>query len=649
MDPPQRERIHDDLKGIVKGELLFDDLSRVLYSTDASLFEVAAARRRRAARRGGRAAPWSATPARTRCRSCRAAPAPAWPASRSAPGSSSISAGTSAPSSTSAPTRVRVQPGVVYRDLTRGWPQSAGASPPTRPRRMHRRRHAGHQRLRRARAFRTATRATTSPRCASCSTTATPSTVGRRRRAGPPAERRRTGRLEDIVSSVVTLLEQNADLIRDLPAAHAASTAAATCCTTSSTTDTSTWPGCSSAPRGRSPCSPRRRCAPCRCPAGRAVVLLGFASLDAALRAARLALAERPDGLRADRPPAAAPGARQRRRPWPRWSRAAAEAVLLVEYEADTPGARRAAPPLDLADRLHRGERLALLARVAADDAGDRAPLAGARGGAARACTACAARPSRWPSSRTSACRPSAAGLPAPRAGRAAAARDDGVVPHPRRDGAGPHAAVPRPAPAATTRPGCGRWPTRSTTLVLELGGTISTQHGTGLARTPWVGRQYGRLYPGLPRAQGDLRPAPPVQPRQDRRPGAGAAVLAAAQRPELASRRRDSASTGTSAELRLARATLDAGELRARARSCNGCGHCRTEAPAQRMCPIFRATHDEAATPRAKANLMRHLLAAGHRPARCCRPTRCGPSPTCASIARCAPASARPTSTSRG
>lgn len=42
---------------------------------------------------------------------------------------------------------------------------------------------------------------------------------------------------------------------------------------------------------------------------------------------------------------------------------------------------------------------------------------------------------------------------------------------------------------------------------------------------------------------------------------------------------------------------------------SCNGCGHCRTEVPGQRMCPIFRATHDEAATPRAKANLMRHLL----------------------------------------
>jgi FAD/FMN-containing dehydrogenase len=31
--------------------------------------------------------------------------------------------------------------------------------------------------------------------------------------------------------------------------------------------------------------------------------------------------------------------------------------------------------------------------------------------------------------------------------------------------------------------------------LALELGGTVSTQHGTGLARTPWVARQYGPLY----------------------------------------------------------------------------------------------------------------------------------------------------------
>ena len=40
MDEPQRERIQDDLKGLIKGELLFDELSRALYSTDASIFQV---------------------------------------------------------------------------------------------------------------------------------------------------------------------------------------------------------------------------------------------------------------------------------------------------------------------------------------------------------------------------------------------------------------------------------------------------------------------------------------------------------------------------------------------------------------------------------------------------------------------------------
>src|SRR6516225_4930559 len=40
MDPPQSGHLIADLKGLVKGELLFDDLSRALYSTDASIFQV---------------------------------------------------------------------------------------------------------------------------------------------------------------------------------------------------------------------------------------------------------------------------------------------------------------------------------------------------------------------------------------------------------------------------------------------------------------------------------------------------------------------------------------------------------------------------------------------------------------------------------
>src|SRR5205085_1652556 len=53
-------------------------------------------------------------------------------------------------------------------------------------------------------------------------------------------------------------------------------------------------------------------------------------------------------------------------------------------------------------------------------------------------------------------------------------------------------------------------------------------------------------------------------------------------------------------------------GEMRSEVVKCNGCGHCRTEVPHQRMCPVFRATHAEAASPRAKANLLRHVLQEG-------------------------------------
>lgn len=44
-------------------------------------------------------------------------------------------------------------------------------------------------------------------------------------------------------------------------------------------------------------------------------------------------------------------------------------------------------------------------------------------------------------------------------------------------------------------------------------------------------------------------------------------------------------------------------------ARSCNGCGRCRTSASAERMCPVFRVHKGEEASPRSKANLLRGVL----------------------------------------
>ncbi len=52
-----------------------------------------------------------------------------------------------------------------------------------------------------------------------------------------------------------------------------------------------------------------------------------------------------------------------------------------------------------------------------------------------------------------------------------------------------------------------------------------------------------------------------------------------------------------------------DSESLEATANACNGCGRCRSNAPAERMCPMFRSTRGEEASPRAKANLIRGLM----------------------------------------
>ena len=131
--------------------------------------------------------------------------------------------------------------------------------------------------------------------------------------------------------------------------------------------------------------------------------------------------------------------------------------------------------------------------------------------------------------------------------------------------------------------------------LAISLGGTISTRHGVGLARTPWIAQQYGDLVPVFAelkqifdpknllnpgkitgtdpsRAAWPLREPTPATPRQ-------ALMLWAPTTPES-----------------------EAGR-------CNGCGECRAITPPTRMCPTFHAAGSEAASPRAKANLFREAL----------------------------------------
>ncbi len=158
--------------------------------------------------------------------------------------------------------------------------------------------------------------------------------------------------------------------------------------------------------------------------------------------------------------------------------------------------------------------------------------------------------------------------------------------------------------------------------LVLELGGTISTQHGTGLARTPWVARQYGKLYPVFRELKAIFDPRHLFNPGKivGPDPSLPAWPLRKVMSNEcrVMSAENNQSAIPPTPSLITHHSPLTTslrwqpGEMLNESMSCNGCGHCRTAAPEQRMCPIFRAQHAEAASPRAKANLLRHLLQEG-------------------------------------
>jgi FAD/FMN-containing dehydrogenase/Fe-S oxidoreductase len=333
-------------------------------------------------------------------------------------------------------------------------------------------------------------------------------------------------------------------------------------------------------------------------PGGKALVLLGFASLDLALQGAQLAAATGP---------AACELMDRRLLSLARGSDAGhvaalvppeAEAILLVEYEADTPGAAHAAAQL-LGDQLTRGERLALHADTGVDpDQYGRLwqlrilalpSLYGLKG---------VAQPLPFVED---------IGVPPEQLGEFLRRTQEILREHETTASFLIHAASGQ----VHTRPFLDlRNPEHVSrlsaiaeelhTLAIDMKGTISTQHGTGLARTPWVARQHGPLYPILRQIKAVFDPRGLFNP--------GKIVDPDASQPAWPLRRLPDAMAGPQRrELQWAEnaVQIESGH-------CNGCGQCRTELPGQRMCPIFRAEPNEASTPRGKANLLRHLLSAG-------------------------------------
>lgn len=131
--------------------------------------------------------------------------------------------------------------------------------------------------------------------------------------------------------------------------------------------------------------------------------------------------------------------------------------------------------------------------------------------------------------------------------------------------------------------------------VAIILGGTTSVRHGTGLSRTPWIAQQHPRLLPIFRELKTIFDPRHLFNP--------GVIVGPDPSRPAWPLRR--SVAPRTTPELLVWKPD----EYRREVAACNGCGACRIESAPERMCPIFRAGRAEEATPRAKANLLREVM----------------------------------------
>jgi Fe-S oxidoreductase len=145
----------------------------------------------------------------------------------------------------------------------------------------------------------------------------------------------------------------------------------------------------------------------------------------------------------------------------------------------------------------------------------------------------------------------------------------------------------------------------------LALGGTISGEHGDGLSRTPYIRQQYADLYYVFRDLKRIFDPAGILNPgkiladedasiAQDLRPFAAAPPDA---KPPPTTNGEPAAPKPIELQLH-----WSATQLTETARSCNGCGLCRSQLSDLRMCPIFRVGPGEEASPRAKANLVRAI-----------------------------------------
>jgi len=151
---------------------------------------------------------------------------------------------------------------------------------------------------------------------------------------------------------------------------------------------------------------------------------------------------------------------------------------------------------------------------------------------------------------------------------------------------------------------------------VFDVGGTISGEHACGLSRTPFIPRQAGALYEVFRRVKQIFDPENLLNPGKvvGNDPDLMTRSLMPAVKVESRSDEAESAESEPPEMRDLVELQLnwDPRRVSPAAAACNRCGECRSQADNLRMCPIFRALPAEESSPRAKANLIRGVLTGG-------------------------------------
>ncbi len=143
---------------------------------------------------------------------------------------------------------------------------------------------------------------------------------------------------------------------------------------------------------------------------------------------------------------------------------------------------------------------------------------------------------------------------------------------------------------------------------VKSMGGTISGEHGDGLARTAFIRSQYGPLYRTFQHVKDIFDPQQLLNPDKIIS-NDGQLTVRHLRNPVAAE------SSGTTNLLPVLQLNWNNQQAMDVAARCNGCATCLSVDENLRMCPFYREDLNEEHSPRAKANLVRRLLS-GSEPA---------------------------------